>query len=45
MTSIEPTYGRSAISRARLTAEATWIWCRRHAPVMRRERIFPFSEM
>ena len=39
------TYGRSAISRARLTATATWRWCRRHAPVMRRLRILPFSEM
>ena len=41
----QPTYGRRAISRARFTATATWIWCRRHAPVIRRERIFPFSEM
>ena len=39
------TYGSSAISRARLTATATWRWWRRQAPVMRRERIFPFSEM
>jgi hypothetical protein len=29
----------------RFTAAATWIWWRRHAPVIRRERIFPFSEM
>ena len=28
--------GSSAISRARLTATATWRWWRRHAPVMRR---------
>jgi hypothetical protein len=28
-----------------LTAIATCTWCRRHAPVMRRERILPFSEM
>ena len=39
------TYGRSAISRARLTATATCRWWRRQAPVMRRFRIFPFSEM
>ena len=39
------TYGRSAISRARLIATATWRWCRRHAPVTRRLRILPFSEM
>ena len=39
------TYGRSAISRARLTATATCSWWRRQAPVIRRERIFPFSEM
>jgi hypothetical protein len=39
------TYGSSAISRARFTAAATWSWCRRQAPVMRRDRIFPFSEM
>jgi len=38
------TYGRSAISRARLTAAATWRWWRRQAPVMRRLRILPFSE-
>src|SRR5439155_13419816 len=38
------TYGRSAISRARLTATATCRWWRRQAPVIRRERIFPFSE-
>jgi hypothetical protein len=36
--------GQSAISRARFTATATCRWCRRHAPVMRRERILPFSE-
>src|SRR4029079_5627688 len=41
----QPTYGSRAISRARFTAAATWIWCRRQAPVIRRERIFPFSEM
>ena len=41
----QPTYGRRAISRARFTAAATWIWWRRQAPVIRRERIFPFSEM
>jgi hypothetical protein len=28
-----------------LTAPAIWRWWRRHAPVMRRERIFPRSEM
>src|SRR5581483_5608878 len=39
------TYDRSAISRARLTAWATCTWWRRHAPVMRRLRILPFSEM
>src|SRR5262249_15661270 len=39
------TYGSSASSRARLTARATWLWWRRHAPVMRRERILPRSEM
>jgi hypothetical protein len=39
------TYGRSAISRARVTAAATCSWCRRQAPVIRRERILPFSEM
>src|SRR5581483_7139863 len=39
------TYGRSAISRARFTACATCTWWRRQAPVMRRLRIFPFSEM
>ena len=39
------TYGRSAISRARFTATATCRWWRRHAPVMRRLRILPFSEM
>ena len=39
------TYGSSAISRARLTATATWRWWRRQAPLMRRERILPFSEM
>ena len=38
------TYGRSAISRARLTAVATCTWWRRQAPVMRRLRIFPFSD-
>ena len=38
------TYGRRAISRARLTAIATCTWWRRHAPVMRRLRILPFSE-
>src|SRR6478735_251856 len=38
-----PTYGRSASSRARLTAPAPWFWCRRHAPVIRRERILPRS--
>src|SRR4029079_3383593 len=38
------TYGRSAISRARLTAAATWRWWRRQARVMRRLRILPFSE-
>ena len=40
-----PTYGSRASSRARLTAVAIWFWCRRHAPVMRRERILPRSEM
>ncbi len=39
------TYGSSAISRARLTATATCRWWRRQAPVMRRLRILPFSEM
>ena len=39
------TYGSSASSRARLTARATWLWWRRHAPVIRRERILPRSEM
>ena len=39
------TYGSSAISRARFTATATCRWWRRHAPVMRRLRILPFSEM
>src|SRR5581483_5464832 len=38
------TYGRSAISRARFTATATCRWCRRHAPLIRRERILPRSE-
>jgi hypothetical protein len=28
-----------------LTARATWLWWRRQAPVNRRERIFPRSEM
>ena len=37
--------GSSASSRARLTARAIWLWWRRQAPVMRRERILPFSEM
>jgi len=31
--------------RARFTERAIWFWWRRQAPVMRRERIFPFSEM
>ena len=39
------TYGSSAISRARFTATATCRWWRRHAPVIRRLRILPFSEM
>ena len=39
------TYGSSAISRARFTACATCTWWRRQAPVMRRLRILPFSEM
>jgi hypothetical protein len=39
------TYGSSAISRARLIATASCRWCRLQAPVVRRERIFPFSEM
>src|SRR6185437_13108818 len=39
------TYGSNAISRARFTAVATCTWCLRQAPVMRRLRIFPFSEM
>src|SRR5262249_28285105 len=39
------TYGSSAISRARFTATATIRWCRRQAPVIRRLRILPFSEM
>jgi hypothetical protein len=34
----------SAISRARLTAIEIWFWWRRQAPVIRRERILPFSE-
>ena len=38
------TYGSSAISRARLTATETWLWWRRQVPVIRRERILPFSE-
>ncbi len=38
------TYGSSAISRARLIATETWLWWRRHVPVIRRERILPFSE-
>ena len=38
------TYGSSAISRARLTATATCFWWRRQVPVIRRERILPFSE-
>ena len=42
---VSATYGSSASSRARLTAGAIWFWCRRHAPVMRRERILPRSEM
>ena len=41
---LSPTYGRRAISRARFTATATWRWWRRHAPLMRRLRIFPFSD-
>src|SRR3954447_21102473 len=32
-------YGSRATSRARFTATATWRWCRRQAPVMRRDRI------
>ena len=38
------TYGSNAISRARFTATATWRWCRRQVPEIRRERILPFSE-
>ena len=41
---LSPTYGSRAISRARLTATATWRWWRRQAPLIRRERILPFSE-
>ena len=40
-----PTYGSRASSRARLTAVEIWFWWRRQAPVMRRERILPRSEM
>ncbi len=39
------TYGSNAISRARLIATATCRWCRRHAPLIRRDRIFPRSDV
>ena len=38
-------YGMRASSRARLTAFATWLWWRRHRPVIRRERILPRSDV
>ena len=37
------TYGSSPSSRARLTATASWRWWRRQQPVIRAERILPFS--
>ena len=40
-------YARNFLLPRKLAEAATaiWSWWRRQAPVMRRERIFPFSEM
>ena len=37
------TYGRRPSSRARFIARASWRWWRRQDPVIRAERILPFS--
>ena len=39
------TYGSKAISRARLIATAICRWCLRQAPLIRRDRIFPRSDV